>query len=58
MTNTITPPRQELAHLKLLAQQRGISPGELARLEMLGNDGYGVISQLEQLYQWLAQSVA
>jgi hypothetical protein len=55
MNATVTSPRQELADLTANALARGMTSGELSKLRSLGDDGYGVIAQLEQLYLWLAQ---
>jgi hypothetical protein len=52
MDATLTP-RQELADLTANAIARGMSTLELSKLRRLGDDGYGVIAQLEQLYIWL-----
>jgi hypothetical protein len=55
MNASVVCPRQELADLTADAMARGMSAIELSQLRELGDDGYGVIAQLEQLYAWLAQ---
>jgi hypothetical protein len=58
MTANVTPPRKELSDLIADATARGISARELREIRSLGDDGYGVVSQLEQLYVWLSQHPA
>jgi hypothetical protein len=58
MTGNVTPPRKELADLIADATARGISAKQLREIRSLGDDGYGVVAQLEQLYVWLSQHPA
>jgi hypothetical protein len=58
MNSNIITPRQELAALTADAIARGITPGELRKIQELGNDGYGVVAQLEQIYVWLSRHPA
>lgn len=51
----IPTPRQDLADITADAMSRGMSRFELLRIQKLGDDGYGVIAQMEQLYVWLEQ---
>ena len=54
MTKPIPTPRQDLTEITADAIAQGMSRFELLRIQKLGDDGYGVIAQLEQLYEWLA----
>jgi len=58
MSGSILTPRQELADLIAEAKARGLSANELREIQNLGSDGYGVVSQLEQIYVWLARHPA
>ena len=55
MNGTVILPRQELAVLTEDVIARGIPAGELRKIQELGSDGYGVVSQLEQMYAWLSE---
>jgi|HubBroStandDraft_5_1064220.scaffolds.fasta_scaffold2358374_1 hypothetical protein len=57
-TLRISTPRNELADITADALARGLSRLELLKIQKLGDDGYGVIAQLEQLYVWLASHPA
>ena len=58
MSGSILTPRQELAELIAEATARGLTVKELTEVQKLGSDGYGVVSQLEQIYVWLARHPA
>ena len=49
-------PREELISLTRKAQQLGMTQIELEQLKNLGDDGCGVVAQLEQLYVWLSNA--
>jgi hypothetical protein len=51
-------PKQELAALIAEATARGLTANELTEIQELGSDGYGVVSQLEQISVWLARHPA
>ena len=55
MSASFLTPRQELAALIAEATARGLTAKELTEIQNLGSDGYGVVSQLEQIYVWLAR---
>jgi hypothetical protein len=58
MSVSIFTPRQELAELLAEARARGLTANDLTEIQKLGSDGYGVVSQLEQIYVWLARHPA
>lgn len=58
MNGSTFTPRQELAELIAEARARGLTANEQTEIQKLGSDGYGVVSQLEQIYVWLARHPA
>lgn len=58
MSESLFTPRKELAELIAEATTRGLSANDLTAIQKLGSDGYGVVSQLEQIYVWLARHPA
>jgi hypothetical protein len=57
MITSILTPRQELAELPAEATARGLGANELKEIQELGSDGYGVVSQLEQISVLIFSSV-